>query len=151
MEKTIEARLTSLARRIFVQYQSQLEPVYVHQLDEAIRICETYQQGVGNWGDLYEVVLGDDGIWEYSEGAGDFSEELRTMWVLETCILICSCWLGCRKSRTASQRIWNFVERISRPFWTSWRDCRTVRRTAPGYGSIGTEISATKCAINYTG
>ena len=48
---------------------------------------------------MYEAVLGDGGIWEYSEGAGDFSEELRTMWVLETCILICSCWLGCQKEQ----------------------------------------------------
>ena len=97
--KTIEARLTNLARRIFAQYQSQLEPEHVHQLDEAIRICETYQQGVGDWGEMYEVVLGDGGIWEYSEGVGDFSEELRTMWVLETCILICSCWLGCQREQ----------------------------------------------------
>ena len=48
MEETIEARLTSLVQRIFTQYQSQLKPEYVRQLDEAIRICETYQQGVGN-------------------------------------------------------------------------------------------------------
>ena len=45
--KTIETRLTNLARRIFAQYQSQLEPEYVHQLDEAISICETYQQDMG--------------------------------------------------------------------------------------------------------
>jgi len=102
MEKTIEVRLTSLARQIFAQYQSQLEPEYVRQLDNAIRICEAYQQGVSNWGDMYEAVLSDGGIWEYSEGAGDFSEELRTMWVLETCILMCSCWLGCQKEQEST-------------------------------------------------
>ncbi|MDE6699902.1 MAG: hypothetical protein K2K10_02645 [Acetatifactor sp.] len=80
MEKAIEARLTSLSRRIFAQYQSQLESAYARQLDEAIRVCEIYQQGVGDWIDMYEVVLGDGGIWEYSEGAGNFSEELKTMW-----------------------------------------------------------------------
>jgi len=99
MEKTTEMRLTSLARQIFSQYQSQLKPEYVRQLDSAIRICEAYQQGVGNWDDMYEAVLSDGGIWEYSEGAGNFSEELRTMWVLETCILMCSCWLGCQKEQ----------------------------------------------------
>lgn len=100
MENTTEARLTRLARRIFARYQSQLEPEYARQLDEAIRVWEAYRQGAGNWDDLYEAVLGEGGIWEYSEGAGTFSEELRTMWVLETCILICSCWLGCRKEQT---------------------------------------------------
>lgn len=84
--KAIEARLTSLVRRIFAQYQRQLEPEYVRQLDEAIHICKTYRQGVR-----------------------DFTEELRTMWVLKTCILACSCWLGCRKERiltSASRRMW---------------------------------------------
>ena len=99
MEKTIEVRLTSLARQILEQYQSQLESEYACQLDEAIGVCEKYQQGVGNWWDMYEVVLGDGGIWEYSEGAGDFSGELETMWVMETNILICSCWLGCQKEQ----------------------------------------------------
>ena len=102
MEKTIEARLTSLARQIFALYQNQLETKYAHQLDEAIHVCEIYQQGVGNWGDMYEVILWDGGIWEYGEGAGDFSEELRTMWILETCILSCSCWLGCRKEQDST-------------------------------------------------
>lgn len=58
--KAIEARLTSLVRRIFAQYQRQLEPEYVCQLDEAIHICKTYRQGVR-----------------------DFTEEQRTMWVLK--------------------------------------------------------------------
>ena len=84
---------------IFAQYQSQLEPEYACQLDEAIHSCEAYQQGVGNWGDIYEVVLGDGGVWEYSEGARDFSGELESMWVLETCILMCICWLGCQKEK----------------------------------------------------
>ena len=48
---------------------------------------------------MYEAVLEDGGIWEYSEDVGDFSEKLRTMWVLETCILICSCWLGGQKKQ----------------------------------------------------
>ena len=29
----------------------------------------------------------------------NFSEELETMWVTETCVLICSCWLGCQKEQ----------------------------------------------------
>lgn len=99
MEKHIEARLISFARRIFAKYQSQLEPKYASQLEEAICICETYQQGVGDWGDMYEVILGDGGISEYSEGVGDFTEKQRTMWVLETCILICCCYLGCQKEQ----------------------------------------------------
>ncbi|MDE7325077.1 MAG: hypothetical protein K2N63_02185 [Lachnospiraceae bacterium] len=97
MKNTIEARLTSLARRIFVQYQNQMGSEYAGQLDVAISICETYQQGMGNWQDLYEAVLGEGGIWEYSEGAGGFLGELETMWVMETCILLCSCWLGCQR------------------------------------------------------
>lgn len=99
MEKSIEARLTDLARRILERYQSQLEPRCARQLDEAIRICELYQQGAGSWEKMYEAVLWDGGIWEYSEGAGNFSGELETMWVMETCILICSCWLGCQKEQ----------------------------------------------------
>ena len=50
MEKTIEVRLTSLARQILEQYQSQLESEYACQLDEAIGVCEKYQQGVGHMG-----------------------------------------------------------------------------------------------------
>lgn len=99
MEKTVEVRLIHLAQQIFAQYQSQLEPKYACQLDEAIRVCEAYQQGVGNWDDMYEVVLADGGIWEYSEGAGDFSGELESMWVMETCLLMCSCWLGWQKEK----------------------------------------------------
>lgn len=99
MEKSIEVRLTRLARRIFAQYKSQLMPEYARQLDKAIGICEAYQQGEGSWSNMYVVILCDDGIWEYSEGLGDFSKELRTMWVMETCILMCSCWLGCQKEQ----------------------------------------------------
>lgn len=99
MEKHLEVRLISFARRIFAKYQSQLEPKYARQLDEAICTCETYQQGVGDWGDMYEIILGNGGISEYSEGVGDFTEEQRTMWVQETCILICCCYLGCQKEQ----------------------------------------------------
>ena len=44
MEKSIEVRLTRLARRIFAQYKSELMPDYARQLDKSIGICEAYQQ-----------------------------------------------------------------------------------------------------------
>lgn len=51
-------------------------------------------EGKSNWGDMYNVVLGEDAIWEYGECDG-FEKEITYMWRIETCILICNCWLGC--------------------------------------------------------
>lgn len=43
---------------------------------------------------MYDVVLNDDGIWEYAEWSY-FTEEIQNMWGLVTDILICNCYLGC--------------------------------------------------------
>lgn len=43
---------------------------------------------------MYNVVLWEDGIWEYGENS-NIEKEIKNMWMLETDILICNCYLGC--------------------------------------------------------
>lgn len=77
------------------QYKSRITSEQYTQLYDAIKICqEYYADGKGDWGRMYEVVLDEDGIWEYSE-LYDFEKEITYMWGLETRILMCSCYLGC--------------------------------------------------------
>lgn len=58
-------------------------------------MCRDYHiNGQREWVDMYDVVLGDEGIWEYGEYP-DFEEEIMNMWSLETDILTCNCYLGC--------------------------------------------------------
>lgn len=95
MKETLELRLTNLAQKVADMYQARISQEHYQQLCNAIDVCRDYHiQGKRKWVDMYDVVLYDDGIWEYGENP-NLEEEIKNMWMLETDILICNCYLGC--------------------------------------------------------
>ena len=95
MKETLEIRLTNLAQKVADMYQARISQEHYQQLCNAIDVCWDYHiQGKRKWVDMYDVVLYDDGIWEYGENP-NLEEEIKNMWALETDILICNCYLGC--------------------------------------------------------
>ena len=99
METSIEIRLINLAQKIGDMYSNRITQKYYQQLIEAISTCRDYfeKENINLW-DMYEVVLGEDGIWNYGYSS-KFEEELQEMWALETDILSCDCYLGCIKEK----------------------------------------------------
>ncbi len=64
MEKTIELRLVEQASKVANMYQSKISKEQYEQLCNAIKVCRDYHvEEKGDWGDMYEVVLWEDGIW----------------------------------------------------------------------------------------
>lgn len=95
MKETVEIRLTNLAQKVADMYKDRISQEHYQQLCNAIDVCRDYHiQGKREWVDMYDVILYDDGIWEYADYP-DFEEEIQDMWTLETDILICNCYLGC--------------------------------------------------------
>ena len=95
MRETLELQLTNLAQKVADMYQDRISQEHYQQLCNAINVCKEYHiKGQGDWWDMYDVVLYDDGIWEFADYP-DFEEEIKDMWALETDILICNCYLGC--------------------------------------------------------
>lgn len=95
MKYTIELRLINIAEKIAEMYQHRVSNEYYQQLCNAINVCKEYHiKGQGDWGDMYDAILYDDGIWEYAYYK-DFDEEIQDMWAVETDILMCNCYLGC--------------------------------------------------------
>ncbi|MBQ3583805.1 MAG: hypothetical protein IJA27_03735 [Lachnospiraceae bacterium] len=95
MKETLELRLTNLAQKVADMYQDRISQEHYQQLCNAIDVCRDYHiQGQREWVDMYDVILYDDGIWEYGENP-NIEEEIKDMWALETDILICNCYLGC--------------------------------------------------------
>ena len=95
MKETLELRLTNLAQIVADMYQDRISQEHYQQLCNAINVCKQYHiKGQGDWGDMYDVVLWEDGIWEYGENP-NLEKEIMNMWALETDILICNCYLGC--------------------------------------------------------
>lgn len=95
MKDTIELRLINIAQKIAEMYHDKVSKEYYQQLCNAINVCKEYHtNGKGDWGDMYDAILYDDGIWEYAYYK-DFDEEIQDMWAVETDILICNCYLGC--------------------------------------------------------
>ena len=99
MKETLELRLTNLAQKVADMYQDRISQEHYQQLCNAIDVCRDYHiQGQREWVDMYDVILYDDGIWEYGENP-NIEEEIKDMWALETDILICNCYLGCVAER----------------------------------------------------
>lgn len=97
--ETLEIRLINIAQKIADMYQDKLCKEYYYQLCKAINVCREYHtKGQYDWEYMYEVVLDDGGIWEYAEYTDlyIFGEDIQNMWLLETYILICNCYLGCK-------------------------------------------------------
>lgn len=95
MLEAIELRLVNLAQKVANMYKDNIEQKYYDQLCNAITVCRDYYiNGKGDWGNMYDVVLNDDGIWEYTYCSW-FTDEIQNMWCLVTDILICNCYLGC--------------------------------------------------------
>lgn len=95
MKETLELRLINLAQKVADMYQDRISQEHYQQLCNAINVCRDYHiKEQGDWGDMYAVVLYEDGIWEYGENPY-FEKEIMNMWMLETDILICNCYLGC--------------------------------------------------------
>ena len=99
MNSSLENRLTNLATKVADMYSDKISQEYNKQLYDAINVCKDYHTtGCSDLWDMYDVVLGEDGIWNYGYNS-EFSEELQDMWALETDILSCNCYLGCIKER----------------------------------------------------
>ncbi len=97
MAETIELRLVHLAQQVADMYKNKIPTEQFEQLYDAIKICRDYHiEGKNHWGNMYEVVLGEDGIWEY-ELYEDIEKDIAYMWGLEVRILMCNCWLGCTR------------------------------------------------------
>ena len=80
-------------------YQDRISQEHYQQLCNAIDVCRDYHiRGQSEWVDMYDVILYDDGIWQYGENP-NIKEEIKNMWTLETDILICNCYLGCVAER----------------------------------------------------
>lgn len=95
MAESIELRLTNLAQKVAEMYKDRITPEQYKQLCNAIHVCRDYHvNSQREWVDMYDVVLYDGGIWEYSYSP-EFTEELQDMWTLEMNILSCNCYLGC--------------------------------------------------------
>lgn len=95
MKEALELRLTNIAHKVANMYQDRINQELYQQLCNAIDVCRDYHiNGQREWVDMYDVVLGDEGIWEYGVYS-DFEEEIMNMWALETDILTCNCYLGC--------------------------------------------------------
>ncbi len=95
MSETIEIRLVNLAQKVADMYSDRIPREQYEQLCNAINVCKAYHtENQDNWGVMYEVVLGEDAIWEYPFYK-DIEKEIADMWALVTEILMCSCWLGC--------------------------------------------------------
>lgn len=95
MKETLEMRFINIAQKVADLYSARITQEQYQQLCDAIRVCRDYHiEGQENWGVMYDVVLGDDGIWEYANDS-NVEEEISDMWALETDILICNCYLGC--------------------------------------------------------
>lgn len=99
MNSLLENRLTNLATKVADMYSNKISQEYNKQLYDAINVCKDYHTTGGSdlW-DMYEVVLGEDGIWNYGYNS-KFAEEIQDMWALETDILSCNCYLGCIKEK----------------------------------------------------
>lgn len=95
MEETLELRLVKVAQKVADMYKDRIAQEYYQQLCNAINVCRDYHiKGQGDWSDMYDVILYDDGFWEYTY-CSEFEEEIQNMWALETDILTCNCYLGC--------------------------------------------------------
>ena len=95
VENTLELRLLTIAQRIADMYMERINKEDYRQLCNAINVCNDYFVNKGNdWWVMYDVVLYDDGIWEFSMDSS-FDDEIKDMWGLETIILTCNCYLGC--------------------------------------------------------
>lgn len=101
MSKEIELRLIKSAQKVANLYKNRLEQKYYKQLCNAIEVCyKYYVNNNDTWDIMYDVILGDGGIWEYAESLHiQFSQEIQNMWMLITDILICNCYLGCTKEQ----------------------------------------------------
>ena len=95
MKEPLELRLVNFAQKVANMYQDRISQEQYQQLCNAINVCRDYYiKRQSNWTVMYEVVLGEDGIWEDSDFP-DLEEEVKDMWALVTDILLCNCSLGC--------------------------------------------------------
>lgn len=133
MKDNIELRLLEQAQRIATMYKTSMKFEEYQELCNVINRCYEYaENGKGNWGDLYEVILGEEGIWGYAYD-NQLSEELKEMWSLETCILSCNCYIGCEKEQDCMPQdleikgecIAQFIEFMEHNFYkkTDYKKC----------------------------
>ena len=96
-----EVRIINLAQKITDMYIDDLDTEKYQEVCHAIHVCREYVENhVGDWGDLYEVVEGDGGLWEYVV-MDDLPEKLEEMYVMVHCVLACMCYIACEKENTS--------------------------------------------------
>lgn len=99
MSETIELRLVNLAQKVADMYCDRIPREQYEQLCSAINVCKAYHtENQDDWGVMYDVVQGEDGIWNYA-CYKNIEEEISDMWALVTDILTCNCWLACVEKR----------------------------------------------------
>ena len=101
MANELEVRIINLAQKITDMYIDDLDTEKYQEVCHAIHVCREYVENhVGDWGDLYEVVEGDGGLWEYVV-MDDLPEKLEEMYVMVHCVLACMCYIACEKENTS--------------------------------------------------
>lgn len=131
MDKSIELRLLKQAERIAEMYKSDVASEKHEELCNAINACYGYvEDEKGDWGDLYEIVHGEDGLWNY-EIDKSLSKYEQDMWGVVVCILSCNCLIGCIKEHDSEpqdleivvENIPSFVEFMENSF-KGKEDCK---------------------------
>ncbi len=101
MANELEVRIIKLAQKIADMYIDDLDTEDYQVLCHAIHVCREYaENNIGDWGDLYEVVEGDGGLWEYTI-IDDLPEKLEEMYIMVHCVLACMCYIACDKENTS--------------------------------------------------
>lgn len=87
----IRTKMVMLARHISQVYKEYVEDERFYSIENVIKQFENYiDDQSDDWGKLYDIVQGDEGIWEYSEFDDDLmSVKEQEMWGLEVCVLSC--------------------------------------------------------------
>ncbi len=110
MEKSIELNLLKQVEQIAEMYKSDVTPEKHEELCSAIKACYEYvEDDKGDWWDLYEIVQGDDGLWNY-EIDKSLSRYEQDMWGISVCILSCICLIGCIKEHDSVPQDLEIVE-----------------------------------------
>lgn len=126
-EFDLEWELITQASRIAEICREFTEKERFTRLSNAIELCGS---AAHSWEELYEVILGDGGIWEFGELYDNFPLEERLFWRLETYVLVCICRIACGSEQDycpqdmelISENIPMFIEFLKTNF-TAIEDC----------------------------
>lgn len=92
-------RLIIQAGRIAREFRESIDAKRFEQLSDVIELCRNYAQcAVDSWDELYEAVLGDGCIREFSELYDSFSRDEQIFWRLD--LWMCVCCIACESEQS---------------------------------------------------